>query len=82
MTPTDPLHDDARAGMKRWLDTWRVTGPLLDQERTERLAAMGPQEMQDATRSLLDLWRPEWTVDEGQGLLLHQRVFGLARTKR
>lgn len=82
MTPTDLSRDDVRAGLKRWIDTWRETGPLLEQERAERLAAMSAQEVQSATRSLLDLWRPEWTVDEGQALLLHQRVFGLARTKR
>ncbi len=80
--PTDLSRDDVKAGLKRWIDTWRVTGPLLEQERAERLARMTPQELQEATRSLLDLWRPEWTVDEGQGLLLHQLVFGLARTTR
>ena len=81
VTPTDLSSDDVRAGLKRWLDTWRATGPLLEQERAERLAAMSPQELQDATRNLLDLWRPEWKGDDGQGLLLHQRIFGLARTK-
>ncbi|OFW01827.1 MAG: hypothetical protein A3I61_05640 [Acidobacteria bacterium RIFCSPLOWO2_02_FULL_68_18] len=81
MTPTDLSRDDVRAGLKRWLDTWKVTGPLLEQERAGRLAAMSPQELQEATRSLLDLWQPAWTGDDGQGLLLHQRIFGLARAK-
>jgi len=82
MTPTDLSSDDVRTGLKRWIDTWKVTGPLLEQERAERLARMTLQELQEATRSLLDLWRPEWTADDGQGLLLHQIVFALARQKR
>ena len=82
MTPTDLSRDDVRAGLKQWIDTWRVTGPLLEQERAERLARMTPQELQEATRNLLDLWRPEWRTDQGEGLLLQQHVFGLARRKK
>ena len=50
--------------------------------RAERLARMTPEELQEATRNLLDLWRPEWATDLGEGLLLHQHVFGLARKKK
>lgn len=80
--PTDLSRNDVRAGLKQWLDSWKVTGPLLEQERAERLARMTPEELQEATRNLLDLWRPEWATDLGEGLLLHQHVFGLARKKK
>jgi len=82
MTPTDLSSDDVRAGLKRWIDTWKVTGPLLERERAERLGRMTPQELQEATRNLLDLWRPEWRTDQAEGLLLQQHVFGLARRKK
>ncbi len=81
MTQKDPLGDDARAGMKRWLDNWRRVGPLLEQERAERLAAMTAREVQDVTRCLLDLWQAGWKGDDGEALVLQQRVFARARTR-
>jgi hypothetical protein len=34
------------------------------------------------TGHVLDLWQPGWTGDDGEELLLHQRVFALARRTR
>lgn len=65
--------------MKRWLDNWRTVGPLLEQERAERLARMTDAEAQRVTQQLLDLWQPDWRSDEGEELLLHQHVFARAR---
>jgi hypothetical protein len=75
----DPSNPDVRAQMKQWLDNWKRTGPILDAERWERLAAMTTEEAQAATLDLLDLWQPGWTGDDGEELLLHQRVFARAR---
>ena len=75
MVPTDLSRDDVRAGMKRWLDTWRVTGPLLEQERAERLAAMTDEEAHHLTRDLLALWRPSELDDMGAELVTQQRWF-------
>lgn len=65
--------------MKQWLDNWRRVGPLLEQERWDRLAAMTDEEARRVTAHVLDLWQPGWTGDDGEELLLHQRVFALAR---
>ena len=61
--------------MKRWLDTWRVTGPLLEQERAERLARMTEAEAQELTRDVLALWRPSEVDDMGAELVTQQRWF-------
>jgi len=74
-----PLDDEGRAGMKRWIENWRTVGPLLDRERWSRLTAMTDEDAQRVTRQLLELWRPDWKGDEGEELLLHQRVFARAR---
>lgn len=78
MTPTDLSRADVRAGLKRWIDTWRVTGPLLEQERAERLAAMTDEKAQELTRDLLALWRPSEFDDMGAELVAQQRCFTAA----
>jgi hypothetical protein len=38
----------------------------------------------DASRAatwLFELWQPDWPTDDGEGLLLHQRVFARARRR-
>jgi hypothetical protein len=78
MTPKDAPAEDMRAGMQRWLDNWRVVGPLLEQERAERLAAMTDEEAQELTRDLLALWRPSELDDMGAELVAQQRLFTAA----
>ena len=73
-----PLDAERRAQMKRWLDDWRRVGPILEQERRDRVAAMTDAEAQQAAVQLFDLWQPDWPTDDGEGLLLHQRVFARA----
>ena len=66
--------------MKEWLENWQRVGAILEAERWERLAALTPAEAQQATRDLLELWRPDWTGDDGEELLLHQQVFARSRS--
>ena len=73
------LDDETRAGLKRWIENWRTVGPLLERERWERLTAMTDEDAQRVTQQLLELWQPDWRSDEGEELLLHQRVFARAR---
>jgi hypothetical protein len=68
--------------MKRWLDNWAIAGPVLEQERWDRLRDMTPEECQTTTRRVWELWRPDWPSDDGEGLLLQQRVFARARHPR
>ena len=73
------LDAEGRALAKRWLDNWKRVGPILEAERWGRLAAMTDEEAQRASRRVLELWQPDWHGDDGEGLLLHQRVFARAR---
>jgi hypothetical protein len=77
-----PPESEVRAQMKRWLDNWERTGPLLEQDRWDRLAALTVEEAQQASLDLLDLWQPDWRGDDGEELLLHQRVFARSRQRR
>lgn len=80
--PSDPaasLDAESRALMTRWLDTWKRVGPILEAERWERLRTMADADAQRATQDALDLWQPDWHGDDGDELLLHQRVFARAR---
>jgi hypothetical protein len=75
-----PLLDaEGRAQARRWLENWKRVGPILERERWERLAAMTDEQAQQASRRVLELWQPDWHGDEGEELLLHQRVFARAR---
>ena len=78
MSPTDLSRDDVRAGLKRWLDTWKVTGALLEQERAERLARMTDEEARQQTRDLFALWRPFPLDDMGVELVTQQGWFMVA----
>ncbi len=62
------LDEHEREQMRQWLANWQVAGPLLEQERTERVRALTDA---DAARMALDLWefaRPN-AGDDGEGLL-------------
>ena len=79
---TPPVLDAAgRALAKRWLDNWKRVGPILEQERWDRVKALTDADAaRDAIR-LFDLWQPDWPTDDGEELLLHQRVFTRARRR-
>ena len=77
----EPIDVDTRAAMKRWLDTWKRVGPVLDAERWRRLAAMSARRRADMTLDLLSLRRPDRPGDDGEGLVRAQRAFALWRKK-
>lgn len=77
-----PSTPGSRAQNKRWLDNWKRVGPILEARRWERLRTMTDEEAREVTRDLLDLWQPGWVGDNGEELLLHQRVFARARQKK
>lgn len=64
------LTDDERAAMKRWLDHWKVAGPILESERLAHLRALDDE---SAAREALLVW-PLGTLagdrrgDDGAGL--------------
>lgn len=73
------LDAQGRAQMRRWLSNWERLGPILEQERWDRIVALTDAEAQQAAVRLFELWQPDWPADDGEGLLLHQRVFARAR---
>ncbi|HKB09677.1 MAG TPA: hypothetical protein VKD69_03445 [Vicinamibacterales bacterium] len=78
-----PLLDaEGRAQTKRWLENWKRIGPILEQERWDRVQALTDADAARDALRLFDLWQPDWPIDDGAGLLLHQRVFARARGRR
>ena len=77
--PPPVLDAAGRVLAKRWLENWKRVGPILEAERWARVEALTDEEAaRDAIR-LFDLWQPDWPTDEGEELLLHQRLFARAR---
>jgi hypothetical protein len=71
-----PLTDVEKARMRQWLENWHRVGPLLEQERRQRVAALTDDEAWRESQGLLQGWEPAMTGDAGEGLRLHQAVFG------
>ena len=70
---------DATARHRLWLDTWKRVGPILEQERWDQVKALTDADAARDALWLFELWRPDWPTDDGEELLLHQRVFARAR---
>jgi hypothetical protein len=58
------LDAETRAQMKRWLETWRRVGPMLDADRLERLRRLDEAE---AARIACDLVWPMGTLEPDRG---------------
>lgn len=71
--------DEERALTRRWLEHWKVAGPALEAERWRRVAALTDDEAWRETQDLLLMWEPAMEGDNGEELLLHQRVFARMR---
>ena len=68
-TQSQPFDDQARADMKRWLDVWKIAGPMLDDERVAGLRRLTATE---AARIVVELLWPMVPVgggDSGEGLV-------------
>lgn len=80
-TASSPSALDAksRSQMKRWLENWQHVGQMLEQERWDRVMALTEADAARDAMRLFELWQPDWPTDDGEELLLHQRVFARAR---
>jgi hypothetical protein len=73
--------DNEKLATRRWLEHWRTVGPLLAAERWARLAARSDADLLQDSRDLLSFWRPEFTGDAGEALVIQQRVFARMRAR-
>ncbi len=68
---------------KRWIETWRVAGPLLEKIRDEELAAMTEEQARTASDAVLSMTDYEhWIAPErreSSGLIEQQRLFARLR---
>ena len=67
--------DEEKAATRRWLEQWRTVGPMLAQERWSRLAARSDADLLQDSRDLLSFWQPDLTGDDGEAIVIQQRVF-------
>ena len=68
--------------MRKWLETWREAGRLLDEERCQRIRSLTDDDAWEQTESLFKMWEPGMTGDAGEGLRLQQELFARARAPR
>lgn len=73
--------DDDKAATRRWLEQWRTAGPLLAAERWARLSARSDADLLQDSRDLLSFWRPDFTGDDGEAIVIQQRVFARQRAR-
>lgn len=73
--------EDARAELRQWVERWKVVGPILDAERWARLQASSDDELRRQSDELLNLWQPGVPGDDGEGIVLQQRVFARLRDR-
>ncbi len=61
--------------LRRFVLTWRETGPLLDEERFRRLMELDDDGARRMTLDLLSMRASGEAGDRGEGLLLHRQAF-------
>ena len=81
VSPPRPLTGEERAQMRKWLDTWREAGPLLEAERWRRLQNMSDADRALMSLDLLSLWQSDRPGDDGEALVRVQRAFAVWRKK-
>jgi hypothetical protein len=76
---TDFVATDSAAGIlgRAWLDNWRLVGAELEADRTRHLRSLDDDTSWDEAHALFLLWEPDWTGDDGDGLVRQQDVFAL-----
>ncbi|MBA2433168.1 MAG: hypothetical protein H0V56_13820 [Chthoniobacterales bacterium] len=67
---------------RRRMEAWRIAGPMLEQEKAERLRTMTEEEGRQSAERVMEAV-PEWDGDtarqDSSGLLEQQRWFAKAR---
>ena len=77
---TIDFNPQEKAELRRWVDRWKVVGPLLEADRWARLQAGSEEDLRVQSLDLLRLWQPGVPGDDGEALLNQQRLFARLRT--
>ena len=72
------MDETEKALVRRVIQTWRVAGPLLEEERRQRLRVMTDDDVRAAVVDLLSVPYPD-LPERGSGLVEQQRAFRRAR---
>ncbi len=75
------LTEQERELTRQWLENWRIAGPMLEAERTARLATLTPHE---AALASLDLWRfaRPGGGDDAEGLRVLKKIVRSPRSSQ
>lgn len=80
MSSLDSQTPEWRAQAARWIETWRVAGPLLEKFKREELRASDPRRDWEIIDSLLELGCRDIIYSQTTGLIEQQRLFQKSRT--
>ena len=69
------LTAEAKAEMRQWLERWKLAGPILEAERWARLRTSSDDQLRQQSVDLLNVWQPGVPGDDGEAIVLQQRVF-------
>lgn len=61
--------------MGRWLDRWKLVGPILDEARWQRLQKSSDEELAQQALDVLALWCSDLPGDDGKALIIQQQIF-------
>ena len=73
------MSDSEMIRNRRWVETWRKAGPLLEQIRRDELRALTPEQVALAADALLEIGGTLPADRPTSGLVEQQRLFRKAR---
>lgn len=72
---TPEYTDEQKEGLKRWIQQWRLTGPLLEQQREADIRAADTVRDMRALAGLTRMANRDLPPRESSGLVEMQRIF-------
>ena len=73
--PHVPYTDEQKEGLKRWIAQWRITGPLLEEQREADIRAADTVRDVHALAGIAEHANRTMPLRESSGLIEMQRIF-------
>lgn len=73
--------EEARAGLREFIERWAKAGPALEEQRYRELQELDDDTARRMTLDLFKLWRPSEFDDLGAGMVEQQRLFAKLRER-